>query len=73
MSNLKLNDMSFSSKSVRNKRAVVLGEAFRKGNHVPRGSKTFADRPLQGKQCTRYNVIYSDEQGTTLGSKAQKA
>ena len=52
---------------------VVLGEAFRKGNHMPRGSKTFVEWPLQGKQCTRYNVVYSDEQGTTLGSKEHKA
>lgn len=72
MSNLKLNDMSYSSKSVRSKGVVVLGEAFRKGNHMPRGSKTFVEWPLQGKQCTRYNVVYSDEQGTTLGSKEHK-
>lgn len=73
MSNLKLNGMSFSSKTVRGKGVVVLGEAFRKENHMPRGSKTFIDWLLQGKQCTRYSVIDLDEQGTTLGSKEYKA
>lgn len=43
MSKLKPKDMNYSSKSVRHKGTVVLGEAFRKGNHIPRGSEIFVD------------------------------